>query len=254
MKEETFQQIIWDVDVTKLAELIEQDPAICAQILKAANSVHYSRAQRINTVKSAVVHMGMGNIKSMLFAIAMIGVFKNNCSTNRFDQIAFWKHSIAGALIAARIAEKGYQDVDTFYIAALLRNIGILAIRQFMPGEFEKIIDIVNIDKISFADASLGLFRKTHRTIAYMIGLRWNLPRTVIDSFTDKSNPFEETSQVREVKSAIESADVILKRNNYAQWDVHSKCAPIDFDDMQAAALFDGIQERTDSLYEELWT
>jgi len=39
------------------------------------------------------------------------------------------------------------QDLDLVYMAAILRNLGVLAIRQFMPGEFDKILELIEQEK-----------------------------------------------------------------------------------------------------------
>lgn len=274
--ETTFQQIIWniehigtqpavalkilqksqepDVDIGKLAEIIGQDPTIGAQILKTANSVFFSRAERIKTIKAAVIHMGMANVKSTIFAIAVLGVFKNNCSSERFPEVDFWKHSIAGGLIAAKFAQTAFCDIDTFYIAALLRNIGILAVRQFMPGDFEEMLTDISMNSIGYEEACRRRFGVSHRAIAYMVGLKWNLPRTLIESINDRRNPYEESRETSEIKLAIDSADLILQKHVYAQWDTFAQPPFLDVEEKLVQSLFAGVEERTNLLYEELWT
>jgi HD-like signal output (HDOD) protein len=49
----------------EIAYLLMQDQAMCAQILKIANNVYYSRGKRIATISQAVAHLGTDTIKKI---------------------------------------------------------------------------------------------------------------------------------------------------------------------------------------------
>jgi len=51
-----------------VVKIILEDPTICAQILKVANSAYYYRGERINNMTSAVVHLGLENVRRILLA------------------------------------------------------------------------------------------------------------------------------------------------------------------------------------------
>lgn len=57
-----------DYSTDDVSEIISKEPTISAQILKIANSVHFSRLEPVKTIKQAVIKLGLSNIKSILFS------------------------------------------------------------------------------------------------------------------------------------------------------------------------------------------
>jgi len=101
----------------------------------------------IKTIKHAVTHLGLANIKSIIFAIEILGTFKGRLASDKFSDVDFWKHSIAGGIIASNTPGLWECGFRLGLFGRLLRNLGVLAIRQFMPGEFDKILELIDQEK-----------------------------------------------------------------------------------------------------------
>jgi HD-like signal output (HDOD) protein len=237
-----------------LAELLSQEPTICAQILKVSNSALFSRGQPIRTIKHAVTHLGLANIKSIIFAIEILGTFKGHLVSEKFNDMDFWKHSIAGGIIASKYARTlGVQDLDLVYMAAILRNLGVLAIRQFMPGEFDKILSMIEQDKTSFKDASKAVLNASHREITYLIGQRWNLPLVIIDAINDRVNHFEIGEEALQIGKAITVADDLLHIANYCIWDPNFMILTVNFKGIPCEEYSKEAAETVDGIYAQLF-
>jgi HD-like signal output (HDOD) protein len=276
INEESLQQIIYNIEhigtpqgisfkliqktsgdeynAEDLAGLLSQDPTICAQILKVSNSALFSRGMPIKTIKHAVTHLGLANIKSIIFAIEILGTFKGHLVSEKFNDMDFWKHSIAGGIIASKYARTlGMQDLDLVYLAAILRNLGVLAIRQFMPGEFDKILELIDQEKTSFENACKAVLNATHREITYLIGQRWNLPLVIIDAINDRVNSFEIGEEALRIRKAITFADDLLHISKFCLWDPYFMILTVDFRGIPCEEYIKEASETVDSIYAQLF-
>jgi HD-like signal output (HDOD) protein len=55
-----------DAAINEIAVLVEHEPNVCAQLLKLANSVYYSRGMVITNVKRAIVYLGLNTVKKLV--------------------------------------------------------------------------------------------------------------------------------------------------------------------------------------------
>ena len=162
-----------DCDMKLLDKLISSDPALASRILKIANSAFYGTLRSINTIKSAIVLIGIKTVKNFVVTASMKDVYK------RFGlaENILWEHSI-GAAIACNIIAKEFQcrtDVIEFaFIAGLLHDIGKLLMNNSMPDKYSDIIYefynnntpfyIIEQDKLGF----------THADVGSMVLKKWN--------------------------------------------------------------------------------
>ena len=56
-----------DVDMKKVAELINSDPAILAQVLKIVNSAYYGLPREVTNVQFAIAFLGLNEVYTWSF-------------------------------------------------------------------------------------------------------------------------------------------------------------------------------------------
>ncbi len=78
-----------------LSLVIKTDPAVAAEILKAANSVHFARGgTRISNVKEAIVRIGFMESKKLALSLSVFKLKQHSNFTTGFNHIEFWFHSL----------------------------------------------------------------------------------------------------------------------------------------------------------------
>ncbi|PTA51000.1 histidine kinase [Shewanella morhuae] len=124
-----------DASLKQVAEVIGQDAAISARIIKVANSALYSRGIPAESINSAVSRIGLFQIKSIATSVAMEQLF---ISTNEMvwevmDEV--WRTSIdvtAAACAMLQIYNQCHSssklNIDTLTLAGLVHNIGALPV------------------------------------------------------------------------------------------------------------------------------
>lgn len=207
-----------DFDMSRICELIAQEPTISAQVMKLANSPHFFRGNHVSCLSQAVLRIGVDNIKQILLAIELIGIFRGQRIYKHFDEKCFWKHTLAGALLSQEIAEKNdCCDAETCFLASLIRDISVLFLRQYFVAVFNQIIEHCHKHKVSFTVACEHFFNVDHRNISHLIGMRWNLPYAIYGALKGSDNT--KTDKARVISDIILLSDLILTIYNYASWD-----------------------------------
>lgn len=124
-----------DASLKQVVEVIGQDAAISARIIKVANSALYSRGILAESINSAVARIGLIQIKSIATSVAMEQLF---ISTNEMvwevmDEV--WRTSIdvtAAACAMLQMYNKRHPgsglNFDTLTLAGLVHNIGALPV------------------------------------------------------------------------------------------------------------------------------
>ncbi|ASJ96076.1 MULTISPECIES: HDOD domain-containing protein [Shewanella] len=124
-----------DSSPKQVAEIIGQDAAISARMIKVANSAMYSRGIKAENINAAVTRIGLTQIKAIATSVAMEQLF---ISTNEMvwevmDEV--WRSSIevtsAACALLLKYSKTHKQcglNYDTLTLASLVHNIGALPV------------------------------------------------------------------------------------------------------------------------------
>ena len=126
-----------DATLSDVADLVSQDIALSANILRVANSAFYGFPQQIGSISQAVSMLGTNAIQSLALSFSLLSMEKGR-SDNPFDFDAFWERSLASAgtakLILAKVPEANSEEI---FVSALLQNLGQLTPGMTLPQASE---------------------------------------------------------------------------------------------------------------------
>ncbi|KMT64109.1 HDOD domain-containing protein [Catenovulum maritimum] len=124
-----------DINLNQMAEVIAQDPALSARMLKIANSAYMGRAIKVETINQAVTRIGLRQIKNIATALAMEQLFVSKNPVVKLFLSKVWGITIdvsacAMATLKAYITRNKHTSLnfDTITLAAMVHNIGVLPI------------------------------------------------------------------------------------------------------------------------------
>lgn len=165
----------------ELAELIASDSAIAARVMEVANSSAYHRKGPCSGIHQALMTMGTDAVKMLLINESVIHVFGHLARERSVDLSRFWKHSLAAALIARRIAHRiGYAQAEEAYLAGLLHDIGRLALLAAAPEEYGLNFDAEDDDALCASEERT--LQITHPEAGALLVERWELDSFIADS------------------------------------------------------------------------
>lgn len=179
-----------------LSNLVSRDQVLTAKILKIANSSFYGFSGEINTVKHAVVILGYDSLKEISLSMSVFNVFKAEKKNRFFDVTEFWKHSIAVGMCARILAEKmNYANASEAFTAGILHDLGKVVLNQYLPYDFLKVQEVVNMEDIPVAVAEKDIFGVGHAQVGAWLAKRWKLPQKLTDTIMYHHSPWEFESE-----------------------------------------------------------
>ncbi len=172
----------------QLAQVINADPTISAQILKVANSVFFvSLNRRINSIHDAIVRIGFSETKRIVSSMAIMNMFDRKLHNAGFDRTEFWYHSIASAIVSERIARRGsFVNPDEAFLSGLLHDLGILLFDEYFPQVLCKLLESTTDNATSFIAEEKSMMSITHIDVTSTLFEKWKLPANITKSITKK--------------------------------------------------------------------
>ncbi|HEX8924933.1 MAG TPA: HDOD domain-containing protein [Terriglobales bacterium] len=167
------------VDVHKIIDLVGHDKAITAQILRMANSPLFGQRQRINSIRGAVMNLGLARLRDIAVSCSMMELAS---FSPLVDSTALWEHSLACALVCRKLARRiGYRDAERAYLAGLLHDIGILVNMILIPDQFRMVVETAACKRdeiVSVEQEQLGF---THAVTGEFLAGAWRLSEFVCE-------------------------------------------------------------------------
>ena len=168
------------IKVEKVVELISYDGSIAAQCLRLANSPLYGRRQT-ETVRSAVMALGLERIRSMLFGLCVNRVVPKDKWVIEPD--AFWRHSLGCALVTQRMAKKiEYPEPEKAYLAGLLHDLGFLVNSVLYTEDFRECLRRAADQQVALHVIEEQVLGFTHCETGQMLCEHWGLSKELVDA------------------------------------------------------------------------
>jgi HD-like signal output (HDOD) protein len=115
-----------DVQLHQLSELISSDPAFASEVLTVANSILYSPRYPSNSILQAIAVLGADALQGMCITVGVRAYLGKSMSQPAMRGL--WRHNLACAIIAERLASAGLLDKDTAYTSGIMHDIGRMAL------------------------------------------------------------------------------------------------------------------------------
>lgn len=126
--------------LNEIAQIIQTDPSLSAELLKYANSAFLATGIQVASIQKATVKLGMKTVVNLALCFSMISTNKKG-QCQEFDYGNFWSTSLARAIAAKTIANFSKEfDPEELFIAALLSHMGELALATLYPYEYAAIL------------------------------------------------------------------------------------------------------------------
>jgi putative nucleotidyltransferase with HDIG domain len=174
-------QPVEQIDVNRIVELVSYDKTIAAQCVRMANSALFGRSEPVESVRTAVMNLGMWRVRDLLFSNSLSQVIP----ANRWivDPGVFWRHSLGCALVCRKFAEiLGYPDTEKAYLAGLLHDIGILVNSMVAPEEFRATFEKATREQIPLDEAEQATLGFTHSDSGRILAEAWKITPDLVQA------------------------------------------------------------------------
>lgn len=182
-----------NVSAVQVASILAEDPAMSVKVLKLTNSAFYGLAREVDSVKQAVIIVGLEAIKNLVLSASVLDMFKGEDIDQDFHE-RHWRHSLSTGfctrILAKKLKSRGMVSPDSAFSAGLLHDIGKMIISCYLPEEAKKIKQERQSDQTS-PDYELEerLLGYNHAQIGGILATQWKLPQRLCESITFHHHP-----------------------------------------------------------------
>lgn len=166
--------------VMVLGEIVSEDPALAAQVLRFANSAYFGREKGVTRLNDAAARLGTRLLRSLVLTAEVYGRFPTSPSiTHSIEELQ--RHSALVARIASSLEPRAAWKDDAF-TAGLLHDVGRLILVSRVPELHQQIEQAaietgrpqheVELERLGAHHGSLG---------ACLLGM-WGLPSVILEA------------------------------------------------------------------------
>jgi HD-like signal output (HDOD) protein/prolyl-tRNA editing enzyme YbaK/EbsC (Cys-tRNA(Pro) deacylase) len=254
-----------DSDVFQLAELIERDPSLAAQVMRYARSALFNYRGELSSVKDAVnIVLGFDRVAQLAMGISAAKAF-NIPQDGPFGLTKFWRHALYNGVLAQALALLADPDLliddKQAYLAGLLHNFGLLLLGHLFPPEF-KMLNRLREDKpeasmqeiegqVFGMGGAQELMSFGHASIGASLLKMWGLPETSI-MVASKHTQVDYSGAHEHYVYLIQLANYYLAQQGIGDEPIHYPVEPLldklGIQAEQAQQLMDACIEKCHSL------
>jgi HD-like signal output (HDOD) protein len=177
-----------DAAIPALARIVSQDPALVAKVLRTVNSSFYGLSHTISSVEHALVVLGLDGVKTLVLSFSLVAGLKA-VTPKGFDHLTYWRRSVYAAVAAKILADEFKQVVaEEAFLAALLMDIGMLALDQVLGAKYAPIVTRAGSHSALCA-LEMGSIGVTHADVVRMLAETWKLPPTLAVPMANHHQP-----------------------------------------------------------------
>lgn len=179
-----------NTSAAQLQQVISDDQAMTARILKIANSAMYSCSRKIKTLTEAIVMLGFNSIRSLVVTSAARNLYNTRKSRSGLKERLLWEHSIGAGFACRLMAQKHAPALtEEAFLAGLMHDIGKLVLNIRIPENFDEIVQVVYNENRSFHETEQEHFGFTHAEVGALLVNKWKLSPMLEDVIKNHHNP-----------------------------------------------------------------
>ncbi|HUM06637.1 MAG TPA: HDOD domain-containing protein [Terriglobales bacterium] len=172
------QRPIDDLQINEVTRLISQDESLAAQCLHFANSPLFGRWQQVDSVRGAIISLGMQRMRDIVTGCCLVNLAPKNCP---IDPTVFWEHGLGVALAARYFARAiGFPDPDKAYLAGLLHDFGVVMSYWVAPQEYAEAFRKALSGHIPLIEAEEQLLGIGHAEVGRILAEKWHMPSDLV--------------------------------------------------------------------------
>ncbi|HEY2149086.1 MAG TPA: HDOD domain-containing protein [Pirellulales bacterium] len=169
------------VDVERLRECIERDPALVSRVLRVVNSALFALRSEVSNLNQAIALLGTKPLKLLVLGFSL----PDNLFVGMAGDILrrYWRRTLTKAVAAREISETFFKlPWDEAFLAGLLQDVGMLVLLQEFGESYAQFLDVVfskGSDVGLLSTRSIGF---DHAELTARMLERWSLPRSLVEA------------------------------------------------------------------------
>jgi diguanylate cyclase (GGDEF)-like protein len=209
-----------DVDIDRIAEVLSIDPATTARVLRIANSPMYAMSREITSLSQALMILGLNATISLALSFSLLKSWQTESEPGGLDYSLFWRRAMLAAASTRAIAAKlGWRDGESMFVAALIQDIGVMALDRTLPDLYDGLGE-AQIKQSAMIELERERTGADHAEVGGWLLEKWSFPEIVLSAVRDSHDPLASPVQgregllVRAVAFSSEIAELFLEKSD----------------------------------------
>lgn len=200
------------VKLEEVVKLVSYDNTIALQTLRVASSPLFGLAKAPQSIKSAVISLGLRRVETILLTCCLGQAFPT--SNWPLDPAVFWRHSLGCAMVCRKISEKLVTaDKDKAYIAALLHDVGFMVNCLAFSKEFAAAVELACQQQIPLHQAEQAAMGFTHCETGRALAEQWHLAPDIIQVIAHHHG-IEASQSAQPLVALVHLGDLLCRMRN----------------------------------------
>lgn len=209
------------VGIDEVVSAVQLDAAISAKLIKAANSAFYGGMAKVDSVRAAVVRLGLDLSSQLISVMVLKEVFHSSKETLQDAMGKLWTSSLKLATYSVIVAKHANIQIQQgqSLLAGLMNDIGLLVIIAYLdqfPGSMKIISEQV---------LSSSVFKKK---LGSELLNHWEFPASIIDVI-ENSDDFSRDLEQPDLCDVVCIAQYLIRMTSYRR---------LPFDDITETEAF----------------
>jgi len=194
----------------KVVQVLDQDGAMTANVLKLSNSAFYGVRGTVTTTRQALVLLGNRSVLTLAFATGMVPVMRRNLVGYGIDRDRYWEHSLTSAMAAGVAMERLGEPARACeaFTAGLVHDIGMLALDTHLANNAMKLVPAFPLFNVAEREQqALGF---DHTDAGALLAENWGFPAALAAAVAHHHHPWSAPVE-EDVVAAVMVGDMVAQ-------------------------------------------
>jgi HD-like signal output (HDOD) protein len=202
------RQPIDALQVSEVARLISQDESLTAQCLHFANSPLFGLRGNVETVRGAVLNLGLRRMQEITTSCCLINLTPKECP---MDPSVLWEHALGVALASRYFARAvSFPDPEKAYLAGLLHDFGVIMNLWVAPKEFAQAFARAISGHVPLIEAEQEILGISHPEVGRLLAEKWHMPPDLVEVVAFHHDP-EKATRHRGLVALVALVDLLCR-------------------------------------------
>lgn len=211
-----------------LVEVIKTDPAMASGILRRVNSSYFGMTRKVKDLGRAATLLGVPELRNLAITVLVKRMFDRPATYGTYDREGLWRHSLAVAISARKIARvTGAVPQHEAYVAGLLHHLGTLLLDLHLRSNFCKLIEQLENESPSYLQER-ALLSFDQSQLGAHVARCWHFPAKIADAIRYHETPGDYSGQDEKLVYIVSVADYLCSRAGMTALGVFNTRPPAD--------------------------
>jgi len=170
-----------DLDLGALARLLSEDPALASRLMRASNSALFNWPRPTENLRQAIVVVGLDATMNLALSFTLSRTLGQGLTSEQGVKLT-WRRALIASCAARLIgARMNRADKEELALAALLQDIGILALNAALPEQYPPILEGAR-DHDDLLRRERASLETDHGEAGVWLLHTWQLPQKMVDA------------------------------------------------------------------------